>query len=131
MRRLIVIAVVILLATEANAELRVDQGSKGDVVSLSGLYDTPEGCQSFEASGIVAKRDFAKDGLTLSGIILEDEKGGRNFMNISVEVDKLSMAMRANLLRGLQLLSRVGRHVHVRAFACGAAGRAFFIDAIK
>jgi hypothetical protein len=130
MRRLILL-VLVLAVSAAHAELRVSQDGKGEVVSISGLYDDPEGCHISRTDGVIVKREFKDDALTLSGIVLETSDGARSFVNVDIEPDKLGMAAKGNLMHGLQLLTAVGRKASVTAYACGAAGRAFFLDAIK
>jgi hypothetical protein len=76
------------------------------------------------------KRDFAPDAVKLTGIVLEAPDGTREFINVSVP-DDLNMALRGNVFRGLQALTRTGRKVSGRAFACGAAGRVQNLDAIR
>ena len=131
MLRFLILSGSILIVSTAHAELRINQDGKGQVISISGLYDSPEGCHTSQSNGMIVKREFKEDALTLSGIVLEASDGTRAFMNVDVETDKLNMAAKGNLLRGLQLLTFVGRKVSVTAYACGAAGRTFFLDAIK
>ena len=96
---------------------------------LAGLADS-DGCQPFNFRGTVVQREFDKGAVTLTGIVIEDADGSRDFINVAIP-DGLDMAVRGDVYRGLQILTRKGRKVSGRAFACGAAGRVQFLDSIR
>jgi hypothetical protein len=121
----------LLSTSAAHAELAIKQDAKGKVVSILGLYDTPEGCLPSDMTGVIVKREFREDAMVLSGFVLEASDGTRSFINVIAIPEKLDMASKGNLIRGLQLFSKVGRSVSTVVYACGAAGRTLFLDAIK
>jgi hypothetical protein len=129
--RSLILLVSVLVASASHAEMQISQDGRGQVVSISGLYDDPEGCHIFRTDGLIVKREFKDDALTLSGVVLEASDGARSIVNVDIEPGKLGMAAKGNLMHGLQLLTAVGRKASVAAYACGAAGRVFFLDAIK
>lgn len=126
-------AILFLLVqgTNAFAELAIKRNPNGSVVVMTGLFDSPEGCHPFDMSGVVVKREFGKDALLLTGIVLESPNGSRTFINVVVEVEKMSMADKSTVLQTLQLFSRIGRQTSLRVWACGAAGRAYYVDGIR
>jgi hypothetical protein len=88
-------------------------------------------CHPFEFNGIVVKRSFGNDGLTLTGIVIEQSDGTRSFINVDPVSAYLGMALKYSLIQATQLLTRTGRKVKGRALACGAAGRVLMLDSIK
>jgi hypothetical protein len=123
------VAAVAVSAVAASAEVRTRDDGKGHVGEVAGLADASD-CQPFEFGGTVVKRDFANDALTLTGIVIEAADGTKEFFNITIPKD-LNMALKGNVYVGLQQLTRLGRKATGRAFACGAAGRALMLDAIR
>lgn len=121
----------VLAATAAQAEPRYEQNDKGQIISIVGLSDVHEGCHPAEISGVVVKREFAKDEITLSGVVVELPHGTRCFINVVAVPERLPMAQRSNLIAGLQILTKVGRAVSMLVDSCGAAGRTLLLDAIK
>jgi hypothetical protein len=68
------------------------------------------------------KRDFAKNGVSLSGFVLEKKGGSRIFVNVEIPND-LNMVDLGYVTQGLQTLIREGRYTHGGVRACGTAGR--------
>lgn len=131
MIRAILVLTIIFSFSAARAELAIKQNDKGEVVSISSLYDNPEGCQRFDDRGVIVKREFRDDAVVLSGIVLERADGTRSFINVITIPERFNMATKGNLIQGLQVFSRIGRTVSLGLYACGAAGRSFFLDSIK
>ena len=126
------IALALLLATiamSASAEVKTREDAKGRPLEVVGLAD-PTNCNPFDFDGTIVKRDFAPDAVKLIGIVVEASDGTREFINVSIPED-LNMALRGNVYRALQVLTRTGRRVSGRTFACGAAGRVQDLDAIR
>lgn len=131
MIRASLVLTIIFSVSVAHAELAIKQNDKGEVVSISGLYNTSQECQRFDDGGVVVKREFRDDAVVLSGIVLERADGTRSFINVIAIPERLNVAAKGNLIQGLQMFSRIGRAVSLGLYACGAAGRSFFLDSIK
>lgn len=78
------------------------------LLSLSNLSPDTD-CWGAWTIGKVVKRQFAKDGLTLKGFILEGQDGSREFVNVEVKLDSLNAATRSWVPNGLQTLLAEGR----------------------
>jgi hypothetical protein len=126
-----ILFVSLAMVPQARADLRINQSEKSQVISIAGLYDANEGCHPFDVSGVVVKREFREDAVTLAAIVLEETDGKGNFIKVIAVPERFNMAARGNLIQGLQLLSRVGRTISATIYACGAAGRTFMQDAIR
>jgi hypothetical protein len=127
----LMIAGLVLTVSSLQAAPRYSQNEKGQVTSIVGLSDSREGCHPSEMSGVVVKREFQKDEISLSGIVVELPDGTRSFINVIAVPESLPMAQRSNFVTGLQILTKVGRTVSLLVDACGAAGRMLLLDAIK
>lgn len=84
-------------------------------------------------AGKIAKVNFDRDGLTITGFVLEEDDGQRSFINVDrVSLDDAGMN-RADALwieRGLQTLLRSDWFIQGSVLACGAAGRVLVLDGI-
>jgi hypothetical protein len=100
------------------------------VVSLSNLYPD-RNCSAQKTAGRIAKREFAKDGLTLSGVVIEELDGSREYVNVGVELDKADAVTKSWMMRGLHTLLAEGRSVDADIMACGASGRMKMLNAIR
>ena len=93
------------------------------VVELSNISTV---CQPeihfIDFDGTVVKVDFADDGLTIKGIVLESEDGSRRYMNVD-PVGFVNMVDSEWVTSGMHTLMHSNTHVLVSARACGAAGR--------
>jgi hypothetical protein len=89
----------LISTSAAHAELAIKQDAKGQVVSISGLHDTHEGCHPSDMTGVIVKREFREDAMVLSGLVLEAPDGTRSFINVIAIPEKLDMASRGNLIR--------------------------------
>ncbi len=123
--------VLVIAAGSAAAEIRARQDAKGDVYEVEGIAADPTDCHSFSISGRIAARKFAANGVALDSITLEQRDGTRTIVNVDQPPQSTSMADLGFVTTGLQRLSKVGRTMHGRAFACGAAGRVFVLDEIR
>jgi hypothetical protein len=101
------------------------------VISLWGLTSAHD-CVSdgTYSTGRIIQRKFGSDGLILNGIVVETS-GGRVFVNVEVELDKLDNATRSWIVNGLQTLLAEGRSVEFTVVACGAAGRVEILNAVR
>lgn len=57
--------------------------SESTVVSISNLY-LDRNCSSEKTVGRITKREFAKDGLTLNGVVIEEPDGNRTYVNVII-----------------------------------------------
>ena len=117
----------VCFATSASAQ--VSTREIGQPLEVAGLAD-PAGCHPFNFIGTIVKREFADDAVRLTEIVVETADCSREFINVSVP-DDLNMALKGKVAHGLQVLSRTGRKVTGKAFACGAAGRVYYLDEIR
>ena len=113
----------------AFGEPQTKQDSKGTVIEVSGI-ERRDDCQPGTFDGLIVKREFDRDGVTLTGIVVQKADGTRTFLNVAIP-DGMSMALRSNVYDGLQRLSKVGRHARGRIYYCGAAGRVQSIEEIR
>ena len=119
------------LAECAYAHVSIKRSPQGQVLEISSLASDPGSpCAPTEDSGLVVKRDFEDDAVTLKGIVVEHKDGTRTFINVETPTG-LNMAEQGLVLDGLQRLSKIGRQVELGLFACGAAGRFLYLDRIR
>jgi hypothetical protein len=71
------------------------------------------------------------DGLTLTGVVIEETDGSRDFVNVSVDLNDTDMVTRSWISRGLQTLLAEGRMAEFYVRLCGAAGRVEMLDAVR
>jgi len=88
---------------------------------VTGLYNEADCRPEALVDGKVIKREFADNGVVVSGFVLEKANGTREFVNVKISED-LSTAARRIVIPGLQRLVREGRTVHGRVKLCGVAG---------
>jgi hypothetical protein len=122
---------IVAIQSSAFAEPRTRENAKGITIEVLNINSAPgDPCNPGEFEGVIVKREFADDAVTLSGITVEHEDGTREIINVEVPSD-MNMALRGRVFDGLQRLSKVGRHATGRLFYCGAAGRFLQLDAIR
>lgn len=121
------ILVTLVLSTNSASVQYKEVG--GRTKELSGLF-TDKDCSPAAIQGKVVKRDFAKNGVSLSGFVLEKKDGSRTFVNVEIPGD-LNMVDLGYVTQGLQTLIREGRYIHVGVRACGAAGRVLTLESVK
>jgi len=100
------------------------------LIEISDMFTDPTGC--FELAepyvGIIKKRKFLSDEITIIGFVLMRPNDERVFINIDSDfIKKKSMVDRDNYVA----LMRKGNKVKVWAYICGAAGRVIYADNIK
>ena len=105
-------------------------GTKTKLLSLSNLSPDSE-CWGARAAGKIVKRQFGNDGLTLTGFVLEEPDGSREFINVEVKLDILDAATRSWIANGLHALLAEGRSAETYIRLCGAAGRVVVLDALQ
>lgn len=97
-------------------------------VAVSGLAERND-CYPHKLAGKVAARKFDESGIVLQSVTIEDSSGERTFINIDTDViAQASAVVRANALRGLQVVLREGARVRLGLYACGAAGRVVMLE---
>jgi hypothetical protein len=106
-------------------------GSQTKVISLSNLFPSQDCTPRGSTAGTIARREFSKDGLKITGVVIEQSDGTREFVNVDVNLDNSDMVTRSWVMKGLQTLLAEGRSVHLDLRLCGAAGRVEMIDAIR
>jgi hypothetical protein len=105
----------------------------GKVIELSKLsYGCGSGGSRAVVGGKVVKVDFAKDGIWITGFVLEKKDGERTFINVDLRenLDKRDMVDRGYVKLGLQTLLRQGRNIHGEVELCGVAGRMMDLDSV-
>lgn len=106
------------LSAPANAGVSLQADASGAPV-VTGLTDpTDPGCSYLQYQGSVAQRKFAKDGMTLTGFILEQADGTRLSVNVYVP-DDIGRGPRMTVTQALQSLLKEGQPVAGRIQACG------------
>ncbi len=118
-------------ADSAVAEIRTRQDAKGTVYEVDGIVANPTDCHPYPIQGRVVGRKFTGNEVKLDSITLEQKDGTRDIVNVDSPPANLSMADLGFVTSGMQRLSKVGRVMHGRAFACGAAGRVSYLDEIR
>ena len=85
-------------------------------------------------NGRIAKREFDKKGVVITGVVIEDASGARAFINVDpswLNSPQLSTVARDSISTGLQTLLREGRQVDLVIRRCGAAGRVLTLDEVS
>jgi hypothetical protein len=104
--------------------------ASGELVSLSNLNPAPD-CVGALITGKIVRREFRKDGLMPTGIVVEAPDGSREFVNTGVELGSADNGTRGWVLRGLQTLLSEGRFAEMYVRVCGAGGRVEVLDALR
>jgi hypothetical protein len=131
LKQLVLVAAVVAMSGAAQAEptFQLDASSTR-VVSLSNLYDDPT-CTPRRMRGKVVKRQFDDGAVLVSGFVIENPDGSRDFVNVGVDTKNLSMNASGWIVRGLQTLLAEGRVVDAIVKQCGAAGHILDLDAVS
>ena len=119
-----------MLTGSAFGQVRFAQNGNGQTTALTGLFHDADCSTSVDVSGRVIKREFAKDGLTVSGFVVERGDGTRKFVNVDVP-NGLDMVTRDAVFDGLQRMLKQDRIVYGQAAACGAGGRFLTLERLK
>lgn len=101
-----------------------------EISNLSAHTDVTQ-CHPDDFEGRIVKRDFDRRGTVPTGILVEAEDGERTFINIDINTEKLGLFITRWIVPGLQRITREGNKVSLTVMACGAAGRFFYLDAIR
>ena len=125
----LVAAVVAMSGAQAEPTFQLD-ASSARVVSLSNLYDDPT-CTPRRMRGKVVKRQFDDGAILVTGFVMENPDGSRDFVNVGVDTKNLSMNARGWIARGLQTLLAEGHVVDAVVKLCGAAGHILDLDAVR
>jgi hypothetical protein len=106
---------------------------QGEVKSLSWAPSAIDdsGCDSSATRGTVVERKFEDDGVSLKEIVIEYPNGARKAVSMPPEdYFDFSNATRSTAKRGIQVLTKVGRKVHLLVSVCGSGGF-FSLKAIR
>lgn len=79
-------------------------------------------------TGVIVKRVFDDDELTIIGIVLRDSKDERIYLNI--DDDQISEMTRADLSNFSSFLSK-GNRIKAWAYMCGVSGGVLFASKVK
>ncbi|MFZ0837503.1 MAG: hypothetical protein WAM77_08620 [Xanthobacteraceae bacterium] len=86
---LIAFVVVVSSSAQAKPAFQLDPSGKW-VVLLFGLYNDSR-CSVREFRGVVIKRQFEDDRVSIAGLILELSDGSRDFINVDVDHTGLTL----------------------------------------
>jgi hypothetical protein len=70
-------------------------GSQTKVISLSNLFPSQDCTPRGSTAGKIARREFSKDGLKITGVVIEQSDGTREFVNVDVNLDNSDMVTRS------------------------------------
>ena len=110
--------------------LRYTQDANHNTTALSGLFYQSDCSAGIPISGVVVKREFGDDAISLKGFVLEKDGGTRQLINVDIP-DGLSMAAKDIVFNGIQRLLRNGRSMVGTVSACGAAGRVLTLESVR
>jgi hypothetical protein len=85
---LVVVVVAAISGAQAEPTFQLD-ASGARVVSLSNLYNDP-GCSPGRIRGKVVKRQFDDGAIRVTGFVIENADGSRDFVNVGVDTNELS-----------------------------------------
>ena len=129
LKRLFLIALIVVVSSSAQAEQAFQLDPTGKwVVSMSNLYNEST-CLPREFRGVVVKRQFEDDRVSVAGFILEFPDGSRDFINVDVDHTGLTLNASGWIIRGLQTLLTRGHVVDVTVKSC--AGYIVNLDGIR
>ena len=100
------------------------------VIALTNLSPRHD-CHPDQTSGKIAKRHFRDDGIDLNGVVIETSNGAREYVNVSIETDKMDAATKGWVTQGLHTLLAEGRSVEIGYWRCGASGRVSVLHAVR
>jgi hypothetical protein len=117
-KRLSLIAFIVVVSSSAPAKPAFWLDPSGNwVVLLSNLYNDST-CTVREVRGVVIKRQFEDDRVSVAGLILERRDGSRDFINVDVDHTGLTLNASGWIIRGLETLLTQGRVVDVSVKSC-------------
>jgi hypothetical protein len=117
-KRLFLIAFIVVVSSSVRAKPAFQLDSSGKwVVLLSNLYNDST-CTVREFRGVVIKRQFEDDRVSVAGLILELPDGSRDFINVDVDHTGLTLNSSGWIIRGLETLLTQGRVVDVSVKSC-------------
>lgn len=112
-------ATVGLMAHSAVAEVRIRQDATHQTIGISGLTDREASCSIENVSGLIVRRTFGADAMTVDGFVIEGTDHIRRYVNVFVPVN-LDRFTHNAVLTGLQRLTWKGRVVVGVVQACGS-----------
>jgi hypothetical protein len=117
------------VATSSSSPRYQVDAAASKVIALSNLSSdcSPGG----SLTGKIVHREFAKDGLSVTGFVIEAADGTRTFVNVDVDLNNSDQVTRSWVMKGLQTLLVEGRSTEIGFRACGAAGRVLELDAAR
>jgi len=89
-------------------------------------------CVGAWSSGKIVQRKFANDGLTMTGFVMENSDGSREFVNVnSVSASEVDRATLSWIEGRLHTLLAEGPSAEIYVRLCGASGRVEVLDAVQ
>lgn len=114
-----------LLSSPVEAEIKV-KWLDGKAVAIAHLF-SDKNCSPRTIRGVIMKRDFESDGVTLRNFVYEEKDGSRGIINVDIPSGE-GMATISAVYPALQQLTKVGRAFTADVLACGAAERTLFLE---
>ena len=112
-KRLFLTALVVVVSSSAQGKPAFQLDASGEwVVLLSNLYNDCT-CTVRQVRGVVIKRQFEDDRVSVAGLLLELPDGSRDFINVDVDHTGLTLNASGWIIRGLETLLTQGRVVDV------------------
>jgi hypothetical protein len=129
---LLAFALILAAPSFAQVPQYESDGTSRRTVRIKGLSSGE--CIKATMNGRVAKREFDKKGVVITGVVIENASGARAFINVDsswLNSPQLSTVARDSISTGLQTLLREGRQVDLVIRRCGAAGRVLTLDEVS
>ncbi len=122
-------AAIGLMARSAVAEVRIRQDATYQTIGISGLTNRDASCSTENVSGLIVRRTFDADAMTVEGFVVERADHIRRYVNVFVPPN-LDRVTHEAVLTGLQRLTWEGRIVVSVAQACGS-GPVLTLDRVQ
>jgi hypothetical protein len=105
--------------------------TQSKLVSLSNLSPDAD-CVGAWSAGKIVQRKVANDGITMTGFVMENSDGSREFINVnSIPIGEVDRATVSWVERGLHTLLAERRLAEIYVRLCGASGRVQMLDAVQ
>jgi predicted nucleotidyltransferase len=101
-------------------------------INVYGNLSPDADCVGAWSAGKIVQRKFANDGVTMTGFVMENSDGSREFINVnSIPIGEVDRATVSWVERGLHTLLAEGRLAEIYVRLCGASGRVQMLDAVQ
>ncbi len=123
---------VLFVSNTQARELVVSHGSKGEIVSMSGIQPDgrTEGCVVEQVSGKILALDYSEDSIRIVGMSIELDGGDRGHANLDESDGEFYSRLSRSDARQVAGFITVGARRKFTICWCGAAGRYALIDAV-